>query len=211
MNRYKRYLPVAALVLIGLGVNLDQFGIDLHQLAGQGSGPSTISTSDAVAGRDASSAEAAQDAGTSFDRADAREPATTGWSDTEPNINLSHVFHGEINRSGKPTGFHSRPGGRDPAGARVVRLQDEPNASGVYTARVAIRDGNDWSEKFSSMFPDELSSNEVIDVVLNAYRQADNPRAQPWEGPSGLGFRVQGYTSSRGGISTAFPIFVRRP
>lgn len=185
MNRYKRYLPIAALVLIGLGVNLDQFGIDLNRLAGN----EPVATSDTAAG----------------------DATTSGWSDTDPNINLAHIFHGEINRSGQPTGFHSRPDGQDPADARLKRLRQQPNSLGVYTAQIEIRDGDRWREKFSSMFPDSLSVSQVVDAVLHAFRNADNPRAQPWEGPSGLGFRIQGYTSSRGGINTAFPVFVRKP
>ena len=208
MNRYKRYLPIAALVLIGLGVNLDQFGIDLHQLAGDNAGQSVEQSRDG----EAATAADRSATGQSADQSDGPGVAgTTGWSDTDPNINLSHVFHGEINGSGKPTGFHSRPGGVDPDGARIKRLRDQPNRLGVYTAQVEIRDGGQWKEKFSSLFPDDLDAPDVVDAVLHAYRNADNPRAQPWEGPSGLGFRIQGYTSSRGGINTAFPVFVRNP
>ena len=36
-----------------------------------------------------------------------------GWSRTVPEINLTHIFFGEINRSGKPVGYHSRPGGSE--------------------------------------------------------------------------------------------------
>ena len=54
------------------------------------------------------------------------------WSDTDPAINLEHVFAGQINRRGKPVGFHSRPGGKNPAGARVTRRVSGPNALGVY-------------------------------------------------------------------------------
>src|SRR5215218_2419839 len=64
------------------------------------------------------------------------------WSDTEPAINLEHVFEGQVNRHGKPIGFHSRPGGRDPAEARVVRRVSGPNALGVYIAEVEIRNGS---------------------------------------------------------------------
>ena len=88
-------------------------------------------------------------------------------------------------------------------------MRDHPNKAGVYTAAIEIRDGQQWKEKFSSFFPDSLSRNEVLQAVLNAYENSANPKAQPCEGPSGLGFSVQGYTSSRGGINTAFPIYVR--
>jgi len=151
-------------------------------------------------------------------RAIVSKPASSGntaqyqpgskWSNTSPEINLHHVFEGEINRKGKPTGYHSRPGGVDADGAKIVRITDGPNKLGIYTAVIAIKDGNRWKEKqLSSFFPDNLSSDEVIDVILNAYQNSPNKKSQPWKGPSGLGFDVQGYTTSRGGINTAFPLY----
>lgn len=210
MKKYKRYLPIVAALLVAAGVSLDQYGIDLRSLANGGS--LFDSGRNGEMSRDASGRSGSADGGAEQFRADGpAHPDYEQWSDTSPNINLWHVFEGEINRSGKPVGYHSRPGGQDPANARVVSVRDNPNRLGVYTARVAIRDGNDWKEKNSSFFPDKLSNDEVIDIVLNAYRNSDNPNAQPFEGPSGLGFRIQGYTSNRGGINTAYPIFVRNP
>lgn len=200
MNKYKRYIPIVAIILLALGINLDQFGIDLHALSRGGSTPTPVSsTADSASA--SSSGSSHSDAG--------NEPDYPKWTQTEPNINQWHIFAGEINRSGKPVGFHSRPGGKDPAGARVKSIRDKPNSVGVYTAAIEIRDGQQWKEKFSSFFPDSLSRDEVIKAVLNAYENSANPKAQPFEGPSGLGFAIQGYTSSRGGINTAFPIYVR--
>lgn len=194
MNKYKRYIPIVALVLVALGVNLDQFGIDLKGLSqGGGGGTSISSTSGSSSGASGSH----------------EKPGYSQWSDTNPEINLWHVFEGEINRSGKPVGYHSRPGGQDPANARIKSIRDKPNRAGVYTATIEIRDGNQWKNKFSSFFPDDMSRDDVVDAVLNAYNNSNNPNAQPFEGPSGLGFTIQGYTSGRGGINTAFPVFVR--
>lgn len=199
MNKYKRYIPIVALVLVALGVNLDQFGIDLKGLS---QGGSTVSAP--ASNQSTGSAISNQSANTSPSHANYDQ-----WSSTKPNINLWHIFEGEINRSGKPVGFHSRPGGQDPANARIVSIRDKPNRSGVYTATIEVRDGNQWKSKFSSFFPDTLSRDEVIEAVLNAYDNSSNKDAQPFEGPSGLGFSIQGYTSGRGGINTAFPVFVR--
>ena len=187
-----KIVPVIALVLLAFGVDLKQYGIDLEALTGsaqvQSSAPATTANP-----------------------APAKRSKLAHWSSTEPEINLWHVFAGEINRKGKPTGFHARPGGQDPANARVVSIKDRPNRLGVYTASVEVRDGGAWKSKFSSFFPDSLSQQEVIEVILHAYKNSRNPTRQPWTGPSGLGFQVQGYTSSRGGINTAFPVYVRNP
>ncbi|MFK8075187.1 MAG: EndoU domain-containing protein [Granulosicoccus sp.] len=198
MNKYKRYIPIAALILVALGVNLDQFGIDLNALS---KGAGTTTTQSSTQNNSSSNSSSNSNSHTLS--------STEKWSDTNPNINLWHIFDGEINRSGKPVGFHSRPDGQDPANARVRSVRDTPNRAGVYTASIEIRDGNQWKEKFSSFFPDSMSRDEVLNAILNAYNNSRDPKAQPFEGPSGLGFKIQGYTSSRGGINTAFPIYVR--
>ncbi|MBX2838468.1 MAG: EndoU domain-containing protein [Gammaproteobacteria bacterium] len=197
MKQYKRYIPIVALILVALGVNLDKFGIDLEQLANGGSGTSLTSSQQSGSSGSKSDSSAAIDVS-----------GLPHWSSTNPEINLKHVFAGEINRKGKPTGFHSRPGGNDPATAKLLSVRDQPNSLGIYTATIAVRDGDQWKEKFSSFFPDHFSQQDVIDAVINAYNNSSNPKAQPWQGPSGHGFAIQGYTTNRGGINTAFPVFV---
>ncbi|MFT5893736.1 MAG: hypothetical protein ACI8VW_000602 [bacterium] len=196
MSKFKRYIPIVAIILVALGVNLDQFGIDLNALSkGSSTTSSQISTQ--------SNAPAYSGSTSGNDTIASGEK----WSDTNPNVNQWHIFDGEINRSGKPVGFHSRPSGKDPEKARVKSIRDAPNKSGVYTASIEIRDGNLWKEKFSSFFPDSMSKDDVLRAVLNAYKNSNDPEAQPFEGPSGLGFSIQGYTSNKGGINTAFPIY----
>ncbi len=199
-NRYRRWIPIAAVVLIAFGVNLERFGIDLERLAGGGE----IDRHGQGAAPSAAPSAAPRAAPRAFDEG-------PRWSTTEPNVNLHHVFLGETNRQSEPVGFHARPGGEDPPTARLVRVRDAPNRHGVYTAQIEIYDAEDerWEGKFSSFFPDAMSRDEVLDAILNAYRESPNPRAQPFDGPSGLGFRIQGYTSSRGGINTAFPLYTR--
>ena len=203
MNKYRKLIPIAAIILIALGVNLEKFGIDLHQLAGSGQPQQSASTNTTTSTNQSGNSTSEQQSGQS-----AAGPGPH-WSDTNPQINLWHVFEGEINRKGKPVGFHSRPGGNDPDNARLVSVKSKPNRAGVYTASIEIRDGSQWKEKFSSFFPDTLSRQQVIDIILHAYKNSKNPKKQPWTGPSGAGYSVQGYTSSRGGINTAFPVFVK--
>ena len=179
---------------MAFGVNLEKFGIDLGSLGGSGDTVSS-STSDSNTSSDRSAS------GTAAYRSGAK------WSSTSPEMNLHHIFEGEINRKGKPVGFHSRPSGLDPDSAKIVRVRDKPNSVGVYTATIAIRDGGQWKEKFSSFFPDNMSSDQVMDAIIHAYNNSSNKKKQPWQGPSGHGFTIQGYTTSRGGINTAFPVY----
>jgi len=215
MHKYRKLIPVVALILLALGVNLDRFGIDLETLSGQGEAQGHTQTQTQTTQRNSSNTQGDSRSGKGFLKTPSKQrPATTAklphWSDTDPEINLWHVFEGEINRKGKPTGFHARPGGQDPANARVVSIKDKPNKAGVYTANIEVRDGRQWKSKFSSFFPDSLSQQQVIDIIVHAYSNSKDPRRQPWSGPSGMGFQVQGYTSSRGGINTAFPVYNRR-
>jgi len=196
MLNKKVALPIIAALLMALGVNLEKFGIDLEALtgvsdsssSGQTSSNSSSSNTNAVQGKPAAYRSGSK------------------WSDTSPEINLHHIFEGEINRSNKPVGYHSRPGGIDADGAKIVRIRDKPNSVGVYTATIAVRDGNQWKEKFSSFFPDSMSADDVTEAVLSAYKNSSKDGAK-WQGPSGHGFEIQGYTTSRGGINTAFPVY----
>lgn len=187
MNKYRKFIPIIAVILVALGVNLERFGIDLEALTGGYSSSQQQTSGGQSSGHTASGKQ---------------------WSDTRPEINLWHVFDGEINKRGKPTGYHSRPGGKDAPNARIKSIKSKANRNGVYTANIEIRDGNQWKGKFSSFFPDSMSKSEVIDAILNAYNNSKAPNKQPWSGPSGHGFQIQGYTTNRGGINTAFPVYV---
>lgn len=136
-----------------------------------------------------------------------RRPAEE-WSRTSPPINVTHIFDGEINSRGKPVGFHSRPGGRDPQGARLARVVDRPNRAGVYTAEVEIRSGSDWLAKRSTLYPDRLNRDAVIQAVLHAFAGRTTGGAEKFRGPSGQGFTIEGYYQN-GRINTAYPIFTR--
>lgn len=208
VNRYKKLVPVIALILVAAGVSLDRYGIDLEALA-RGESPfgQATTTEPSASGANATLAPAPERTGGT----DPYVHSSDKWSSTQPNINLQHIFHGEINRSGEPTGYHSRPGGIDADSARVVSIRDTPNRLGVYTATIEVRDGSQWKQKFSSFFPDAFSGTEVVTAILHAYEHREKGRNQPWQGPSGHGFQIQGYTSSRGGINTAFPVYVRNP
>jgi Bacterial EndoU nuclease len=132
------------------------------------------------------------------------------WSDTRPAVNLEHIFEGQVNRRGKPVGFHSRPGGEDPSDARVVRIVEGPNETGVYVADVEIRsESGRWLKKRSTFFPDRLGREEVVAAILHAWNERAKGRNNPFRGPSGEGFTIEGRPLDGGDINTAYPIFVQ--
>ncbi len=137
-------------------------------------------------------------------------PARGFWSETKPSLNLTHIFDGEINRHGKPVGFHVAP--REPIGAtsRIKKIMSGPNRVGVYTAMVEIFDPDErrWKEKFSSFFPDDFSRQQIISSILFAHSNNRLPEGSRWRGPSGHGFLIEGYRFGNGDINTAYPLYV---
>lgn len=131
------------------------------------------------------------------------------WSDTNPPIHLVHVFEGEINRKGKPTGFHHVTEASPNKTARISRKLEGPNKAGVYTALVEIFDPRQkkWKEKFSSLFPSHLSRKELIRAILVAYQKDELDHPRKWRGSSGYGFKIEGYLLKDGRIITAYPLY----
>ncbi len=133
------------------------------------------------------------------------------WTETSPAVNATHIFIGEINRRGKPTGFHAKTNGQIPKDAKILKIKSWPNQSGVYTAQIGIYDKRSqrWKEKFSTMYPDKMEPAEIIKAVLHAYSNRNPGKTQPWRGPSGHGFPIEGYLLNDGRINTAYPIYIR--
>ena len=131
------------------------------------------------------------------------------WTTTEPPINLAHIDFGEINGRGEAVGYHHRANGVDPQGSRVQRIVQPPDESGVYRARVTLRDPATgmWVDKKapSTFFPDALSDNEVVDAVLAAFRDGRKRGDGRFIGASGHGFAVEGWYQN-GRINAAYPL-----
>jgi hypothetical protein len=131
------------------------------------------------------------------------------WTATDPPINLLHIESGEINPRGEPVGFHHRPAGMDPPGARILRVVQPPDWHGVYRARVALRDPTTgaWVEKkaSSTFYPDRLTPDEVVEAILAAFHNGDLRNDGRFVGRSGLGFAIEGWYQG-GRISAAYPL-----
>lgn len=132
------------------------------------------------------------------------------WSDTDPALNITHIFEGEINRRGKPVGFHVFPPDKGYPNSRIKEFLSGPNKSGVTTAIVEILDKkeNKWKDKFSSLFPKSLSRQEIITAILKASSLSELEKGAKWRGKSGYGFYIEGYRYNDGAINTAYPLYV---
>jgi Bacterial EndoU nuclease len=140
----------------------------------------------------------------------ARDMAPAGkWTATNPPIDFAHIETGEINRRGEAVGYHHRTNGIDPLGARVLRIVQPRDTSGVYRAWVALRDPSTgaWIDKraASTFFPDTMSDDEMIRAVLAAFHDGHVRGDGRFVGDSGHGFAIEGWYQG-GRIAAAYPL-----
>lgn len=87
------------------------------------------------------------------------------WSRSDPQVNLSHIFCGEIGRNGDPKGYHSRAVAL-PTGA-VDHVEGASRGhDGVYDATVIYSNGR---QKRSTFYPDACPAEAILHSVLYAY------------------------------------------
>ncbi|MEO9061119.1 MAG: EndoU domain-containing protein [Nitrosospira sp.] len=86
-------------------------------------------------------------------------------------MNQQHVFCGEWS-GGRSKGFHSRPGGANPSTVKTFTVQDAPNSAGIYAGKWSYNNGSDKT-KFSSMFPDNCSVEQVLNSISHASTHPD--------------------------------------
>lgn len=147
------------------------------------------------------------------------------WSITNPPVNQQHLFCGEWNqRKNRPGGFHSRPAGENPATVGTLAVTQQRNAKGIYGVRWSYI-GHPDREKFSTMFPDTCSRDQVLrSIVYAAMHSRPCPQGAPrWAkcGPNKPVQDGQGYCEASDNsiftiafatlrdsdkINTAFPI-----
>ena len=97
-------------------------------------------------------------------------PNISHWSGTNPPVNQQHVFCGKWNkRKNRPVGFHSRPDAVNPETVEDLRITQQPNVQGIYGVRWSYA-GHPERQKFSSMFPDTCSRNQVLKSIVYAGR-----------------------------------------
>jgi hypothetical protein len=95
-----------------------------------------------------------------------------------PQVNQAHVFCGEWKQKA-PGGFHSRPGGLDPASVTRFTITQPANAKGIYGGSWSYTD-HPQSSKFSTMFPDACSMSQVLNSIVYA---ATHPTQCPANAP----------------------------
>lgn len=140
-----------------------------------------------------------------------------GLSGGTPQVELRHIFCGEINRRSLAVGFHSRPNGVNPAS---VSGTGEPRPIRAYpglynlTRFQITQDGQTETKGISTFYPDKCSAGDVIAAIQYAYTHGRRGGAKfsGLSGPSctddnGKPFPITGFSGGRGGerIRTGYP------
>lgn len=89
------------------------------------------------------------------------------WSNGNPQVNLHHVFCGEVNKKGNAVGYHSNPNGQTPTTYKSHNGGDASNKAGVYVwDKISLTlKGKTLVKPLSSMFPNHCSQMQIIKSI----------------------------------------------
>lgn len=120
---------------------------------------------------------------------------------------VEHIFNGEVNRRGQAVGYHYE-GIEESPGNVIEGTKNEPDENGVYIASVEVdgiaKSGNGG---MSTFYPDNMSPQEVIDAINEAYNNRVNTRGNTYVGESENGLGITMYLDANDKIISSFPIY----
>lgn len=142
---------------------------------------------------------------TSMDAIYAAKTDTTILADNK--FDMAHVLTGEINASGKATGYHAEIAANGEAritpGAVITQ-----NANGTYEAPVQVWDGASlsWVDKrnISTFFPPSWSEARITYEVTEAFKKKVMETGQKWTATTPSGITLEGFTNAN--RTTFYPI-----
>ncbi|NPC90728.1 EndoU domain-containing protein [Bacillus sp. WMMC1349] len=113
-----------------------------------------------------------------------------------------HIFHGNINGKGNPSGYHHSNIISD---ATLSNVSD-PDNFGVYKATIEMN----GKKKFSTFFPKNWNRVDVMDAIKDARNSVDFDGAGWYTGKTETRMKVKMWLNNRGHVDTAFPIYTNR-
>lgn len=119
---------------------------------------------------------------------------------------LEHIFYGEVNKKGNGTGYHYDRVENTP-GSIVEGTRTSEDQYGVYTGKVIVDGSPKTGNKgYSSFFPDDMSPQEVIDAINQAYENKERLSGDLYAGLCDAGFEIDIVINDDGKIITAYPV-----
>ncbi|HLR71704.1 MAG TPA: EndoU domain-containing protein [Pseudogracilibacillus sp.] len=120
---------------------------------------------------------------------------------------LAHILEGELNHKGQAVGFHydQLPTKK---GEVIEGTETKPDEFGVYEAKVTVSDIEKKSNGGkSTFFPDEWDTQEIVDVINEAYEKRVFITGNTYEGLTAEGMVIRIYVDQQQKIISAFPIY----
>lgn len=120
---------------------------------------------------------------------------------------LAHILEGELNKKNQAVGFHYD---RLPTkkGEIIPGTATEPNDFGVFEAEVKVNDVAKTSNKGrSSFFPNEWTTQQVVDAINEAYEHRAFISGNTYEGLTAEGMPIRMYLDNKDLIISAFPVY----
>ncbi len=151
-------------------------------------------------------------------------------SNTQPPVNLHHIFCGELNRRGRAVGYHSNPDAHPPSTYRSHTERSPQNHAGIYIWEKIhlVMNSKSVTKRMSTMFPDHCSESQVINSIVYSAKHITQNCSVRWAqcGPSAPSITASGNldnycigkdghmfiiaTAKKGAkINTAFPVYAR--
>jgi hypothetical protein len=117
---------------------------------------------------------------------------------------LEHILFGNINGSGRATGYHHKTS--SPIG-EIEDIIRGPNGYGFYEAKVKVN--GIAKNQPSTMFPDNWSPQKIVDEVNSAFtnKKFISGSTNTFEGIASNGMKIQMFIDSNGKIISAFPVY----
>ena len=120
---------------------------------------------------------------------------------------IEHIFEGQVNKKGNASGYHYDMIENTP-GYIVPGTESKEDAHGVYTAKVEVNGVKKSGNKgYSTFYPKNLSPQEVVDLINEAYNNKVHVTGNTYAGDTSLGIEIDMYLDDNGKIISAFPIY----
>ncbi len=118
---------------------------------------------------------------------------------------IEHIFEGQVNGRGKAVGYHYE-GIEGTAGKTITGSELPANELGVYKAQVEVNGVPKTANGgFSSFFSKNMSPQEVVDAINEAYSNHVLKTGNEYYGYSSNGMKITMYLNKEGKIISAFP------